>query len=401
LAQVPFWHCGPCLDRNAGNAAVLMAVATCRAQLTLLALAFLAKAEGSTLLHRGRRSAAKDAAACTCDCCVVQKDAPQFGSTGHDGVTCSPRTSTASAALGDDGGCSSTCQVPEDGMQAFDSRTGEIDISRYCMASCQPGSLSLNMLCVSRSSGDAAMPRGDGQFGGPWRAQPIAAHAVHAKTAKAQNAMGNNGAMLALAKGQMERARSQAQAAGEAARLAKGSYDRILASTKAMSEAAAQATAVELWKAAGAQSAEAAEIRRKFENQVRSKATMQAIKAALVYKKALARDMLIAKQWAARAEQFVTAATERDDKAAVATSRAENYKIRKDWTRERQWTVKAHQFLDEAKGYKEKEKGAREQAKAIRDSRAWYEYAEKAAALNTLYLNLPPGVYPPPLPILP
>ena len=38
----------------------------------------------------------------------------------------------------------------------------------------------------------------------------------------------------------------------------------------------------------------------------------------------------------------------------------------------------AHQFLDEAKGYREKEKGAEEQSKAIHDSRAWYEYAEKA-----------------------
>lgn len=378
----------------------MLMVATFRVPLTLVALASLAKADGGTLLHRGRRSATKDVAACTCDCCLTQRDAPQFGSTGPSGVTCSPRSITASGALGDDGGCSSTCQVPEDGIQAFDSRTGEIDLSRYCTASCQPGSLSLNMLCVSRSSSDANMPRGDGLYG-PWRAQPIAAHAVHAKAAKTKSGMGDNGAMLTLAKGQMERARSQAQAAGDAARLAKQSYDRIAASTKAMADAAAQATAVELWKAAQAQSQEALEMRRKFENNARSKATMEAIKAALIYKKAQVRDMQTAAAWDTRAKQFAAAAAERDDVAADATSKAEGYKERSAWVQERQWILRAHQFLDEAKGYKEKAKGAEEQSKAIADSKAWYDYAEKAAALNAMSLWLPPGVYPPPLPILP
>lgn len=111
--------------------------------------------------------------------------------------------------------------------------------------------------------------------------------------------------------------------------------------------------------------------------------------------------MQTATTWETRAGQFAVAANERDDRAAEATSRAEEYKTRKNWAKERQWTVMAHQFLDEAKGYREKEKGAEEQSKAIHDSRAWYEYAEKAAALNALYLYLPPGVYPPPLPILP
>jgi len=374
-------------------------VATFRVQLTLLALAWLAKAEGGTLLHKGRRSATKDVASCTCDCCVVQRDAPQFGSTGPNEVMCSPRSITASAALGDDGGCSSTCQAPEDGMQTFDSRTGEVDLSRYCMTSCQPASMSLNMLCVSRSSSEATMP-GDGHFG-LWRAQPIAAHAVHAKATKTKSGMGDNPAMLTLAKGQMLRARSQAQAAGDAARLAKASYDKILASSKAMSNAAAQATAVELWKAAQAQAQDALMIRRKFENQLRSKATMEAIKAAMIYKKAQVRDMQTATAWEGRAKQFAVAAAERDDRAAEATSRAENYKTRQNWSQERRWTLSAHQFLDEGKGYKEMENGAEEQAKAIKDSKAWYEYAEKAAALNALSLYLPPGVYPPPLPILP
>jgi len=370
-------------------------VATFRGPLTLLALASLAKADGGgTLLHRGRRSATKDTAACTCDCCLTQRDSPP------NGVTCSPRSITASGALGDDGGCSSTCQVPEDGIQAFDSRTGEIDLSRYCMASCRPGSLSLNMLCVARTSSDADMPRGEGSLYGPWRAQPIAAHAVHAKAAKTK-AGADNGAMLTLAKGQMERARSQAQAAGDAARIAKQSYDRIAASTKAMADAAAQATAVELWKAAQAQSQEALDMRRKFENQARSKATMEAIKAALLYKKAQVRDMQTATAWETRAKQFAAAAAERDDVAADATSRAEGYKERNNFLKERQWILRAHQYLDEAKGYKQKAKGAEEQSKAILDSREWYDYAEKAAALNAMSLWLPPGVYPPPLPILP
>merc|ERR1719410_556755 len=199
----------------------------------------------------------------------------------------------------------------------------------------------------------------------------------------------------------MERARSQAQAAGDAARLAKQSYDRISASTKAMANAAAQATAVELWKAAQAQAQEALELRRKFENNARSKATMEAIKAALIYKKAQVRDMQTAAAWDTRAKQFAAAAAERDDVAADATSKAEGYKERSAWAQERQWILRAHQFLDEAKGYKEKAKGAEEQSKAIADSKAWYEYAEKAAALNALSLYLPPGVYPPPLPILP
>merc|ERR1719410_1719656 len=196
----------------------------------------------------------------------------------------------------------------------------------------------------------------------------------------------------------MERARSQAQAAGDAARLAKQSYDRIAASTKAMADAAAQATAVELWKAAQAQSQEALDMRRKFENQARSKATMEAIKAALLYKKAQVRDMQTATAWETRAKQFAAAAAERDDVAADATSRAEGYKERNNFIKERQWILRAHQFLDEAKGYKEKAKGAEEQSKAILDSREWYDYAEKAAALNAMSLWLPPGVYPPPLP---
>mmetsp|Transcript_28128 Transcript_28128/g.86283 ORF Transcript_28128/g.86283 Transcript_28128/m.86283 type:complete len:256 (+) Transcript_28128:6-773(+) len=234
---------------------------------------------------------------------------------------------------------------------------------------------------------------------------PLAEGPLPQLVARRAEAGADNGpgaaAALVLAKGEMEKARSQAQAAGQAARLARQSYEYIEASARAMAKAAAEQTLDEVRKAASEQAEEALKIRQRYEESAKENATEAALKAAKVYRKAKLRDMGIAQIWARRARQFDVAAREREDVAAEDAALAEGYKRGQAPAMERKYALKARQEMDEAEAYSQGAESARAQADKLMKGNAWYDWAEQAAAANALAKALPPGVAPPPVPKLP
>lgn len=350
---------------------------------------------------------------CACDCCVV-KEAAAVDHTST--LQCLPRAGAPGVA---DGGCSITCLLPEDLRSSFQTRTGELDTSRYCSAQCRPAGTQLNELCVSPADlGEDTAAEADGSdsrsapestpkvFEAPAAEQVMSQVGSHLLSKSQGASDGTAGAAsdstsLVLAKGEMLLAKQQAEMAGKAARLAREAYERELISARAEAEHAAQATLDEIKAGAAKTSRRAWDIRMKYVKDAQAKAAKAAVAAALPYKKALVRDTGIAAVWSERAGQLATAASQREDMATGFEADAEFYRKNNDQQMAKQSVLQAQQALDQASAFQADADAASEQADKIKKSLPWYTWAEEAMAKTILAKSMPYDVVPPVMPPLP
>lgn len=209
------------------------------------------------------------------------------------------------------------------------------------------------------------------------------------------------GASLSLAKGEMMQAKIHAEMAGEAARIAKEAFEKVVRSAKSMSDAAAMAALNEVKHEAALQAKDAANIRNTWENNAKKNAQNAAVAVATVYKKAMVRDMGLANQFQQRAFEYAGAAGQRQAMANGFAAQAEDMRTRNQFALTKKYVLQAHQAMDQAQAFARDATAANKNAKDIMGSMLWYNYAEKAAAANTLAANTPPDVAPPVLPPLP
>jgi len=360
----------------------------------------------------------EEVASCTCDCClVVRGDA-----VGADNVKCVSRSGVGGASV--DVGCPPMCGLAESARTVFQSLSGEVDYSRFCLAECRPGSTTMDDLCIESGSADD-----DSVGGGEASAAPAAAarFLVAKPAAPVEKAMTQLGAQVVqgetpamggaavtstdqsvsdtvavlLGKAEMLRAQHGAEMAGRAAGEAKQNYLRILRSSGEMAEAASEATLREIKRQASQQAQEALAVRQKYEMQSQEKATQAALDAARVYRDARIRDAQLAATWNERAQQYATASSERQEMATGFSSQAQVYREQRDFDAAEQSILMAHQAVDQAAAFAASATAAHEQAAKIKQGAQWYHYAEQAAAANALAKSMPSDVRPPPVPALP
>jgi len=352
--------------------------------------------------HLERQNAASgDTAACACDCCVVQNDNEVQRASASSNATalkCAPRSRTLPLGSGD-GGCGDLCTLPRGSAlrKGFDAETGEVDYSRYCLSQCRPGSTALNEVCIKPAyvaSPETAAPS-------PKANQAMAQMGMQVNTEAGKAPEASESTIVLLAKEKMNEAKIQAEAAGEAAFNARTAYERLVKAKEEMAQKAAEATLAEIKTEAAAQSKRAADIRTAYETGAQETAKKNAIAAALVYKKALIRDMTLASTWQERAGQLAAAATQREKMAMGFSSDADLFRKRNNIDMAKQRITLAHQAMDQANEFAEKAQSAHKQAQAITDSKPWYLYAERAIAATILAKSMPHDVPPPPMPPLP
>lgn len=341
---------------------------------------------------------------CVCDCCITQKAA------AHTSLQCLPR---ASALTNTDSGCSTTCAVESDLFKSFETRTGEVDYSRFCQSQCRPVTTTLNELCVDSADADDASDSdtsppgnadaegsGSSAAAGPQQAMSQLNSTVTQVASDRTSASEDTTALL-LARGEMMQAKSQAEMAGRAARVARQAYERELMSARTLARDASKATLDEI-KSEGAKSArEAWNIRMKYVKGMQAKAAAAARAAALPYKKAMLRDTNIASVWAERAGQLATAAVQREDMATGFEADAERYRGVGDKTMETKSMLLAQQALDQASAFQAQADTATATADKIKEHLPWYNWAEQAIAKTILIKSMPYDVVPPPMPPLP
>uniref|UniRef100_A0A7S1L2F2 Uncharacterized protein n=1 Tax=Alexandrium catenella TaxID=2925 RepID=A0A7S1L2F2_ALECA len=346
------------------------------------------KASSSAAALRG-----DSVAACSCDCCLTQLEALVPGAASA--VACAPRAGAgvASGAAGiGDGGCGRLCQVPESERNAFESVLGEVDYTRYCPARCRPVTATLGLLCVGSLGGTSGPLTLVAASGSPRSARALPQLKQKTEASK------EGAAVVTLARGEMEQALAEAKAAGKAAYLARDSYERVLASSRAEAKAAAQKTLAKLRLRARKQAWDAQRLRERYEERMQKRAKKAALGAAMVYKRAKARNLQLAKAWKKRARQFEEVAKEREDTAAREAKLAQASRRSKASNMESQYRLAAQQALDEAEAYEESAEMASAQAKNISAAGKWYDQAGRYAAARAMVAALPPGVPPPALP---
>lgn len=345
-------------------------------------------------------SHATDIKPCSCDCCLVQQKYHAVRSRGSGNLQCAPRSGQAPGGAdgSGDGGCSDTCMLREDLRVSFKSESGEADYSRYCMDMCGPVSKDLNDLCVDIADIDQGV------------AEPVATVThkenamaqVHSEVNSGTSADGSNDvALLLLAKQKMQAAELSAEAAGKAAYTARMAYERLRRTKEEMAAKAAEATLDEIKAEAAQQSKKARDVRLAYENGARANAIKNAVNAASVYDKALARDLGVAQIWQDRAGQFAAAANQREQMGMDFSSEAEVYRKRNNIEQAQEKMVLAHQAIDQAAAFGAQSEAAHKQAQAIANSKPWYLYAKKAIAANILAKSMPGDLAPPPMPALP
>lgn len=341
---------------------------------------------------------AEEVAACSCDCCMAIKgEQASRGPVG--GHICSPRAIASKGSS--DGGCQPVCRSTEDGSaSAFQAKSDQVDYARYCLAACSPADDEVDVLCMANSviSGNISAS------GRP----ELAAAAVESHVAEGGSEASSeeqdppvNAAALILAKGEMMAAKKHAEAAGAGARAAREAYEAIVASADSMGTAAAKATVDAMRKEAGKQAKRALQVRQNWEDGVKKSAFKAAIGAAITYRDAKARDMLLAGAWSERAGQFDSAASSEEQIATQDSALAMQYHNTKETALAKDYAVKARGAIDAANEYAKRAAAARSQAGAIRQGAMWYDYAARAAAQNVIAASIPPGVVPPMLPPLP
>merc|ERR1719446_573209 len=123
----------------------------------------------------------------------------------------------------------------------------------------------------------------------------------------------------------MGEAEMQAEAAGRAAFQARTAFERLQLSVEEMAVEASQATLHEIKQEAAQTSKKALDIRLNYEKNAQATATRNAQAAAAVYTKAEGRDMMLANTWQERAQQFATAAGQREQMAMDFAAEAQQF----------------------------------------------------------------------------
>jgi len=286
----------------------------------------------------------------------------------------------------------------------FQSETGEADYARYCMAQCTPADTKLHDLCV-----DSSLVAVEDDSAGENQAREGAAVAkpkkamtqVTSQVVSSSAAAASESALVLLAKQKMEEAKMQAEAAGRAAYTARTAYERLKLTQDEMAVQASQTTLDEIKAEAGQQAKKALNVRMAYEKNAQAVATKNAVAAASVYSKAMARDQGVALIWQERAGQFATAANQREAMSLQFAADAEEYRKRNMIPESKQRLVLAHQAIDQAAAFGAQSEAANKQAQAIANSKNWYEYAKRAAAAFMLAKSMPHDVAPPMMPALP
>lgn len=329
-------------------------------------------------------------AACGCDCCVSQRsretNAP--AANAQSLVACMPRASAlvpggGAAQESADGGCSGICTVPEESWANFQSRTGEVDYTRYCLESCRPATKDMNELCADLDSAAVAPPIA------------LAASSANVSRKAAQPLDADEGAAaIVLAKGEMERAKAQAQAAGMAAKVARQSYEHVIATSQFLAVAAANETVEDIKRAAGEQAREALQMRLEYEKASKMKGLLVAANITATYQQKQKHLIDLARQWEDISKEF-------DASAEASLAAEEDIELGPKpttWEARLRNTIQIEEAKAESAAFTDKASNARANAERLRQMGVFDTKAVYTAAKNAMAKSMPPDVAPPPLP---
>jgi len=282
-------------------------------------------------------------------------------------------------------------------VQSTDKTSLLVDYYQFCLVECRPVEHIINSQCANPETVEVVERKKALE-----KAHSQAIAAMHDSQnflrGKAKREIEPN---LSLAKGEMLKARMQAQAAGDAARKAKEIYELVLRSAREASEEAGRATIAELRREAGEQAKKSLDARNAYEAAAHKNASNAAVGIAQVYKDALMKAQTVAGTWGLRASEYATAAAQRKTMSQDLATEAHNYDATKETTEAQNYILQAKQAMEQARQFAIESTKAHEQAQKIQDTVKWYTWAEQAAAANMLAKSMPPDVAPGPMPLLP
>lgn len=285
--------------------------------------------------------------------------------------------------------CPEMCGKEDDGSFLG---TSLIDASRYCLNSCSSVVDIPNTQCVD--SGELSKIK-------PHKNTNAFLRQAKKKKSITKEMYINDKISIAEAKARMEKARSQAVAAGEAAKRSKMGYELVRRSARKAAEEVGLATMNEIKKEARREATEAKEIRERYVASAVKNAQNAAYGMAKIYKDSMLKARKVTGTWAARASQYGAAASQRKQMSIDMAKAAQGYMGAQEYKEAQDYMLQSQQAMQQANDFATKAASAHKTAEELNAALPWYLYAESAAAGNALVANTPLDIPVPDLPPLP